>query len=109
MTFRRENSVTFINSRLFSETNMTEGKHKSRTYRRIHKTTPGGKRIIHFEKRKPKIAHCAMCGATLKGVPREVPYKMQNMPKTMKRPERPFGGVLCSRCSRLKIIEEARK
>jgi large subunit ribosomal protein L34e len=78
-------------------------KTKSRTYRRIHVTTPGGNKILHYKRRKPKAAHCA-CGAVLKGVPRELPTFMQNMPKTQKRPDRPFGGVLCTRCMRKKII-----
>jgi len=88
---------------------MVEGKLKSRTYRRIHKTTPGGRKVIHYVKRKPQIAHCSSCGKGLFGVPRERPYKMQNMPKSYKRPQRPFGGILCTRCSRAKIISEARK
>lgn len=86
---------------------MVAGKHKSGTYRKVFKRTPGANTVVHYEKRKPKQAHCHLCGDPLKGVPRERPYKMQNMPKTMKRPERPFGGVLCSRCSRKQIINEA--
>jgi large subunit ribosomal protein L34e len=88
---------------------MVEGKHRSRTFRRIHVTTPGGRHVTHYEKRKPKASHCAKCSAILKGVPRESTVKMQNMPKTKKRPERPFGGVLCSRCTRQRIIDEALK
>jgi len=87
---------------------MVQGKYKSRTYRRIHVKTPGGINKIHYKKRKPSKAHCAGCGAILSGIPRERPYKMQNIPKTMKRPERPYGGMLCSRCARRKIIAEAR-
>jgi ribosomal protein L34E len=30
------------------------------------------------------------------------------MPKTQKRPERPFGGMLCSACMRRKIITNNR-
>ena len=72
-------------------------------------TTPGGKNKIHYRKRKPSKAKCGRCGAVLKGVPRERPFKMQNMPKTKKRPERPYGGVLCSRCMRDTIIKKARE
>ena len=81
---------------------------KSRTYRRVYRRTPGGRTVLQLKKRKPKKAHCAKCGDTLKGVPRERPFKIKNMPKTMKRPERPFGGVLCSRCTRRVIIERVR-
>jgi len=81
---------------------------KSRTYRRVLRKTPGGRVSLHLKKRKPKKAHCGKCGIDLKGVPRERPYKMKHMPKTMKRPERPYGGVLCSKCSRRLFIEKAR-
>ncbi len=87
---------------------MVEGRFRSRTFRRVKVKTPGGKTVTHYRLRKPKIAHCSNCGAELKGVPRERPYKMQNMPKTKKRPERPYGGVLCSKCMREKIKERAR-
>ncbi len=82
---------------------------KSRSLRRVFRRTPGGKTVIHYEPRKPKKAHCASCGAVLKGVLRERPYKMQNIPKTKKRPSRPYGGMLCSRCMREKILMSVRK
>jgi len=76
---------------------------RSRTYRRIHTRV-----TIHYKERKPKIAKCGSCGAKLKGVPRERPYKMQQLPKTKKRPERPYGGNLCSTCMRKLMVEKAR-
>ncbi|MBN2112437.1 50S ribosomal protein L34e [Candidatus Woesearchaeota archaeon] len=88
---------------------MVSGKHKSRSMRRVFRRTPGGKTVMAFKKRKPSKAKCAGCGKVLPGVPRERPHKMQNMPKTAKRPQRPYGGVLCSSCTRKKIIEKARK
>lgn len=81
---------------------------RSRSYRRV-KVRVTKSTVTRYLKRKPKAAHCASCGAVLSGVPRERPYKMQNMPKTMKRPERPYGGVLCSKCTRQKIKESARQ
>ena len=87
---------------------MPRGKEKSRTKRRVFKKLPGKRTTVHYESRKPSKAKCAECGAELKGVPRERPYKMQNMPKTKKRPERPYGGVLCSKCTRKKIISQTR-
>jgi len=86
------------------------GRFKSRkSLRQIYVKTPGGKTVVHYKKKKPGKAHCAECGALLHGVPRELATKMKNMPKTAKRPERPYGGVLCSKCARKKIIEELRK
>ena len=81
---------------------MPAGRHKSRSLRRVYRKV-STRVSLQYKKRKPKKAHCSKCGDVLKGVPRERPYKMQNMPKTKKRPERPFGGVLCSRCMREKI------
>ena len=87
---------------------MPTGKHKSRTFRRVFVKTPGAKTVLHYKRRKPNKAHCAKCKKVLPGVPRELPYKMRNMAKTKKRPERPFGGVLCSSCSREHIKQQAR-
>jgi len=88
---------------------MVAGRYKSRTLRRKQVRTPGGRIKTHYLKRKPKKAHCAGCGAVLSGVPRERPFIMRNLAKTKKRPERPFGGVLCSKCSRDLIKRQARK
>jgi large subunit ribosomal protein L34e len=87
---------------------MVRGSRRSRTFRRIHVKTPGNRVVMHYKKRKPGKAICAICKTELKGVPRERQYKMQNMPKTAKRPERPYGGYLCTKCMRKKIIEKAR-
>lgn len=83
--------------------------YKSRSLRRVKRVAPGGKVKLHYRKRKPKVAHCSKCKAVLKGIPRERPYKMMNMPKTKKRPERPYAGKLCSPCLRHLMKEEARK
>jgi len=87
---------------------MPAGRFKSRTFRRVYVRTPGARTTLHYKKRKPKAAKCGSCGTILKGVPRERPYKMKNMLKTKKRPERPYGGVLCSKCMRRAVIEKAR-
>lgn len=88
---------------------MVRGSLKSRTYRRVHKVTPGGRNVLHFERRKPSKAVCGNCSSKLNGVPRELPFKMTNMPKTSKRPQRPFGGVLCSKCMRSEIRSSVRE
>ena len=87
---------------------MPAGRFKSRTFRRVFVRTPGARTVLHYRKRKPKAAKCGCCGTALKGAPRERPYKMSNLPKTKKRPERPFGGNLCSRCMRKAVVEKAR-
>ena len=87
---------------------MVRPAHRSRSKRRVFVKTPGSKTVLHFRQRKPSLAKCGSCGTQLKGVPRELPAKMKNMPKSAKRPERPYGGFLCSACTRKKIITGAR-
>lgn len=82
---------------------------RSRSLRRVFRKVSGGRVSLHYKKRKPKAAKCGNCGALLKGVPRKLPFRMRSMSKTKKRPERPFGGVLCSRCMRQTIIEKVRQ
>ncbi len=86
------------------------GRYKSKkSYRMVFVKTPGGETTTHYKKKKPVAAKCASCGAKLPGISRERPYKMQNMPKTAKKSERPFGGYYCSKCARNEIKQEARK
>ena len=82
---------------------MVAGSKKSNTFRKIHVTTPGGNRVIHYKKRKPSHPVCGECGARLLGVARNLPSKISRMSKTEKRPTRPYGGNLCSKCTRVKI------
>ena len=86
------------------------GRLKSRqSLRQIFVKTPGGKTVVHYKRKKPSKAHCAECGAVLSGVAREIPSKIKNISKTAKRPQRAYGGMLCSRCARKKIIMESRQ
>lgn len=83
------------------------GKYRSRKgYRAKFRKTPGGRTVVHFEKRRPKPARCASCGKVLYGTARERAYKMRNTPKTKRRPERPYGGYFCSRCARKKLLKK---
>jgi len=75
---------------------------RSRSLRRIFVRTPKQTKLV-YAKRKPSKAHCANCGAVLHGVPSDKRYKIAKLAKTEKRPQRPYGGVLCSKCMRLKI------
>jgi large subunit ribosomal protein L34e len=84
---------------------MKPSRFKSRTFRRVKVKTPGGKTVTQYKKKKPAKAICSGCKNPLKGVPRERPYKMRKLAKTKKRPERPFGGALCSKCTRKRIIQ----
>ena len=88
---------------------MVEGKRRSRTLRRVYVRIPGGRNVLHYKERKPERQHCANCGAVLHGAKAVSPRAMHSMPKTQKRPERPYGGVMCSACARREIIRMARQ
>ena len=89
--------------------NMPAPRLRSRSLRRVFRRVPGGRTTLHYKNRKPKAAKCSNCGAILKGVLRELPYRMRTLAKTKKRPERPYGGVLCSRCMRQIVIDKVRQ
>ncbi len=82
---------------------------RSKSLRRIHKRTPGGRHVVHYERRRPGPARCARCGRPLNGVPRLRPSKLRALPKTAKRPERPYGGVLCPSCLAELLRQQVRK
>ena len=71
---------------------------RSRSLRRVYRRSPGGEVRVLYERRKPGPARCAVCGKPLNGVPRLRPAQLRRLSKTAKRPERPYGGVLCHKC-----------
>ncbi|MDD3263299.1 MAG: 50S ribosomal protein L34e [Candidatus Nanoarchaeia archaeon] len=81
-------------------------KFKSGTYRKVF-TKLSSRVAIHFKKRKPSKAHCSVCGRPLGGMAQERPVKMKNLPKSQKRPERIFGGVMCPSCLKRYLIENS--
>jgi large subunit ribosomal protein L34e len=88
---------------------MVSGKFKSRTYTRKRIVTPGGKNVLRHGLRPPKKAHCASCKGVLSGVARARPAALKKLSKSERVPSRPYAGMLCSACSRRKIIAKARK
>jgi len=88
---------------------MPRPKQRTSTFRKVFTKTPGGKTVTRYKRRKPASAKCAKCKRVLPGVPRNIPSKVRKLPKTARRPERPYGGTLCTRCSREEIKESIRK
>ena len=87
---------------------MPAGKHKSRRFRKVFVRTPGSNTVVHHRRRKPSKSKCRDCGKVLAGVPHNLASKTKNLPKSAKRPERPYGGVLCSKCMRVVMKDQAR-
>ncbi len=87
---------------------MPELRYRSSSYKKRFKRAPGGRKILHYKKKKPSKHVCAGCGRTLHGVPRGRPYEIRRLSKSRRRPNRPYGGYYCSECMRRVFKEEAR-
>jgi len=88
---------------------MTEPRFRARTFRRVFVKTPGGRNVIHYEKRKKSAGKCAICGKPLnraKMLP-STKKKLSKSEKRPKRPERPYPN-LCPSCMREEIKRKAR-
>lgn len=80
---------------------MVQGRLKSRSLKRVKVVVPSGKTVTHYRRAKPQKHKCANCLAELNGIPAKVnPKKLTKSQRTVARP---FGGHLCSKCSRLVI------
>ena len=67
----------------------------------IYYRTPRGETRVRVERDLPNKHRCALCGKPLPGTIRGKNSFVRKFSKTEKRPERPYGGVLCSSCQRL--------
>jgi large subunit ribosomal protein L34e len=85
---------------------MVAGSKRSGSARRVHKVTPGNKTVLRFKKKKVGQARCQITGAKLAAIPRK--KNMTNMPKSAKRPSRPFAGVLSPVAMKRVLIQRAR-
>ena len=83
---------------------MVRGQFKSRTFRRIFKRVPSGKVKKFYVKRENDRARCVACHNHLSGIP----TKYSKLSATQKRPQRPFGGYYCSKCTREHIKNKIR-
>ncbi len=88
---------------------MVKGNLRSRTFRRVYVRTPAGRNVLHHRRRKNGKPQCKDCGKELSGVARGTPAQIHRLSKTQRRPQRPYGGVLCSSCTRNLIKEQSRK
>jgi large subunit ribosomal protein L34e len=87
---------------------MPQMRHRSRTFRRVFVKVPGGSTVLQYRRRRNAPAQCAECGSGLPGVARGTKTEVRSVPKSARRPSRPFGGMLCSACTRRVIIARVR-
>lgn len=67
---------------------------------KVKRRTTSGKITIHQRKERPAMARCANCKEELHGIPRRTPSKFKKLSLSERRPKRPYGGYLCSNCTR---------
>ncbi|MCM2324891.1 MAG: 50S ribosomal protein L34e [Candidatus Woesearchaeota archaeon] len=87
---------------------MPQPRFRSTSYRKTQKRLPGGETVDRYTRRKPQLVKCAKCGVSLKGIPRVMPLKMKKLGISKKTVSRPFGGNLCSKCSRQAVKRATR-
>jgi len=81
----------------------TEPRYRSRSLKRVQVRTPSGRVVTHYKYEAQGKHTCAICGIVLHGKPRGKPFQIAKLSKSERRPERPFGGMLCSRDTRIII------
>ncbi len=81
---------------------------RSRSLRRVHKVTPGGKTKKYHIERKPTVPRCAECGKELGGIPRMSRSEAKNAPKSRKKVSRAYGGFICGSCLKQKLKADIR-
>jgi large subunit ribosomal protein L34e len=81
---------------------------RTRSVKKRRVRTPGNRLVTHYEMKKSSVARCSFCKKALHGVPRTNPSRMRKLPKSSRRPERPYGGNLCSECTRMLLRKVVR-
>jgi len=66
--------------------------------------TPGGRLVYLYLKKPRTVPRCGQCKEKLKGVTPSRPSERPRMSRRLKTVSRTFGGVLCHRCLRERII-----
>lgn len=71
---------------------MPKPMHRSRSFKKISRVTPGGRRVIHYRRAKGSMPHCAICRSELSGI-------SMKGGRSRRTTSRLFGGVLCANCA----------
>jgi large subunit ribosomal protein L34e len=81
---------------------------RSKAQKRQKVKTPGNQNKMHYWRKKPKHAHCAICKRPLQGVPKLRPSKMKKTNKVSRRANRIESGRYCAKCLQTLIKEAVR-
>ncbi|MEM0086863.1 MAG: hypothetical protein QW774_01785 [Candidatus Micrarchaeaceae archaeon] len=74
---------------------MPKPMHRSNSFRRLDRVTLKKRHVIHYERRRNSIPHCAICGVELNGIS----VSRHAKGRSLRTNERLFGGVLCAKCT----------
>lgn len=74
---------------------MPKPMHRSRSFRRLDRTSPKGRHLIHYERKSGSMPHCAICAVELNGISSNRFAKG----RSLRSNSRKFGGTLCACCS----------
>ncbi len=83
-------------------------RHASRSLKQVRVRTPGGRIVVRYNYKKHSKHLCAICKKELHGKPTGRPVEIGRLAKSERRPERPFGGMLCSRDTRMVLSYRAK-
>lgn len=79
-----------------------------RGQKRTRVCMPGGRSKLVYRREKYGSPQCALCGNVLIGVPSGSASKIHKLTRSQRKPTRPFGGQLCSKCFRKVIAMKAK-
>lgn len=77
---------------------------RTRTKKRVKKRVPGGRLKTFYKKKKPGTVKCAVCKKSLRGIPKLEKTKLKKLPKSQRKVSRVYGGYLCHKCLKEKIL-----
>ncbi|XP_005186523.1 large ribosomal subunit protein eL34 [Musca domestica] len=78
--------------------------YNTKSNRRRIVRTPGGRLVYQYVKKNKTVPKCGQCKEKLKGIQPSRPCERSRMSKRLKTVARTYGGVLCHRCLRERII-----
>ena len=81
---------------------------RMRSKKRIHKTSPGGGKKIHYRQKVTSLPHCHICGKPLSGIPHLSTVEARKLNRSKRRIQRFYGGQICSDCLKKALKQAAR-
>lgn len=78
--------------------------YNTKSNRRRIVRTPGGRLVYQYVKKNKSVPKCGQCKEKLKGIRPTRPCERSRLSKRQKTVARTYGGVLCHRCLRERII-----